>query len=187
MARALEDRIHRDARFASDVSHELRSPLTTLMAGVGVLDARRDELSERSRTALDLLVQDLERFNRLVNELMEISGYDAGVADLDLSEVDVVRFLQATVAADPALVADMDRVRDVCSAALALRAAENARVRQPLAGLVVAGADNEKIRPYLDLIADEVNVKRVELGDEIDAYATFGLKVNAKALGPRLG
>ena len=104
MARALENRIHRDARFASDVSHELRSPLTTLMAGVGVLDARRDELSERSRTALDLLVQDLERFNRLVNDLLEISGYDAGVAALDLSEVDIVRFLQATVAADPALV-----------------------------------------------------------------------------------
>jgi len=104
MARALEDRIHRDARFASDVSHELRSPLTTLMAGVGVLDARRDELSERSRTALDLLVQDLKRFNRLVNELLEISGYDAGVAALDLTEVDVVRFLQATVADDPALV-----------------------------------------------------------------------------------
>ena len=90
-------------------------------------------------------------------------------------------------AADPALVAEMDRVRDVCSATLALRAAENARVRQPLAELVVAGADNEKIRPYLDLIADEVNVKRVELSEEIDAYATFGLKVNAKALGPRLG
>ena len=104
MARALEERIHRDARFASDVSHELRSPLTTLMAGVGVLDARRDELSERSRTALDLLVQDLERFNRLVNELLEISGYDAGVAALDLADLDVVRFLQATVADDPTLV-----------------------------------------------------------------------------------
>ena len=53
MARALEARIQRDARFASDVSHELRSPLTTLMASVGVLNARRDELSDRSRTALD--------------------------------------------------------------------------------------------------------------------------------------
>ncbi len=90
-------------------------------------------------------------------------------------------------AADPGLVAEMDRVREVCSAALALRAAENARVRQPLAKLIVAGGDNEEIRAYLDLIADEVNVKRVELSGEIDAYATFGLKVNARALGPRLG
>ena len=90
-------------------------------------------------------------------------------------------------AGDPELVAEMDRVREVCSAALGLRATENARVRQPLAELVVAGQDNEKIRPYLDLIADEVNVKRVSLSEEIDAYATFGIKINAKTLGPRIG
>ncbi len=109
MARALEARIHRDARFASDVSHELRSPLTTLMAGVGVLEARRDELSDRSQTALDLLVQDLERFNRLVNELLEISGYDAGVADLDLTEVNVAQFLSATVAGMDGIRLDLPR------------------------------------------------------------------------------
>ena len=94
---------------------------------------------------------------------------------------------QVSGAADPKLVAEMDRVREVCSAALAIRAAENARVRQPLRELVVAGAGLESIRPYLDLIADEVNVKQVRLAPDIDAYATFGLKVNAKALGPRLG
>jgi len=94
---------------------------------------------------------------------------------------------QVRDASDPALVAEMDRVRDVCSAALAVRAAENARVRQPLRELVVAGHDLEGIRPYLDLVADEVNVKQVRLEDDIDAYATFSLKVNAKALGPRLG
>lgn len=97
MAQALESRIRRDARFASDVSHELRSPLTTLMASVGVLEARQEELSERSRTALDLLGKDLKRFNRLVNELLEISGYDAGVAALDLTEVNLAQFLEATV------------------------------------------------------------------------------------------
>jgi signal transduction histidine kinase len=96
MARALESRIRRDARFASDVSHELRSPLTTLMAGVGVLESRREELSPRSMIALDLLVADLERFNRLVNDLLEISGFDAGVAALDLTEVGIARFLEVT-------------------------------------------------------------------------------------------
>ena len=90
-------------------------------------------------------------------------------------------------AADPALVEEMDRVRAVCSSTLALRASENARVRQPLAKLTVAGAESERLRPYLDLIADEVNVKAVELTDDIDAYATFRLQVNARALGPRLG
>jgi signal transduction histidine kinase len=96
MAHALESRIQRDARFASDVSHELRSPLTTLMAGVGVLESRREELSPRSMIALDLLVADLDRFNRLVNDLLEISGFDAGVAALDLTEVDIARFLEVT-------------------------------------------------------------------------------------------
>ena len=102
MAGALEDRIRRDARFASDVSHELRSPLTTLMASVAVLEARRSELSDRSQTVLDLLSGDLERFNRLVADLLEISGYDAGAASLDLSEVQVAQFL--TVMAGSAAV-----------------------------------------------------------------------------------
>ena len=89
--------------------------------------------------------------------------------------------------ANPTLVAEMDRVRDVCSAALALRAAENIRVRQPLSELVVAGSNCDLLEPYLDLIADEVNVKRVRLSTQIDEHATFRLQVNARQIGPRLG
>ena len=100
MAKALEERIHRDARFASEVSHELRSPLTTLKASVGVLESRKGELSEPSQTALDLLSRDLERFNRLVSELLEISGYDAGAASLELEEVNVYQFIRAATRND---------------------------------------------------------------------------------------
>ena len=103
MARALEERIHRDARFASEVSHELRSPLTTLKASVGVLESRKNELSARSKTALDLLSRDLERFNRLVSELLEISGYDAGAASLELEEVNVAQFIQAATRNDSSI------------------------------------------------------------------------------------
>jgi signal transduction histidine kinase len=103
MARALEERIHRDARFASEVSHELRSPLTTLKASVGVLESRKNELSKRSQTALDLLSRDLERFNRLVSELLEISGYDAGAASLELEEVNVAQFIQAATRNDTSI------------------------------------------------------------------------------------
>ena len=61
-----------------------------------MLKSRKEELSPRSMIALDLLVADLERFNRLVNDLLEISGFDAGVAAVDLTEVDIARFLEVT-------------------------------------------------------------------------------------------
>ncbi len=89
--------------------------------------------------------------------------------------------------ADPGLVAEMDRVRDACSAALSLRASENVRVRQPLAELTIAGKNIDSLEPYLDLIADEVNVKSVKLTAEIEQFASFRLQVNARVLGPRLG
>jgi isoleucyl-tRNA synthetase len=92
-----------------------------------------------------------------------------------------------TLPADPALVADMDRVRDVCSTSLAMRRTENVRVRQPLRSLTIAGPGVERLRPFLALIQDEVNVKEVRLSEEIADFASFQLQVNARLLGPRLG
>ncbi|MCW2518375.1 MAG: ileS, partial [Mycobacterium sp.] len=89
--------------------------------------------------------------------------------------------------ANPALVAAMDQVRDVCSVASSVRKAKKLRVRLPLPKLTVAVEDPESLRPFADLIADELNVKAVELTDDIDAYGRFELAVNAKAAGPRLG
>jgi isoleucyl-tRNA synthetase len=93
----------------------------------------------------------------------------------------------ASLPADSDLVADMDRVRDVCSTALAMRRVENVRVRQPLRSLTIAGPQVERLRPFLDLIQDEVNVKEVQLSEEIADFASFQLQVNARLLGPRLG
>jgi isoleucyl-tRNA synthetase len=89
--------------------------------------------------------------------------------------------------ADPALVAAMDQVRDVCSAASSLRKAKKLRVRLPLPKLTVAVENPETLRPFADLIADELNVKAVELTDDIAAYGRFELTVNARAAGPRIG
>ena len=97
MASALQTRIERDARFASDVSHELRSPLMTLAASIEVLETRSDELSERSRAALDLLVHDVNRFQQLVADLLEISRFDSGNAHLDLEPVRLPEFLEQAV------------------------------------------------------------------------------------------
>ena len=95
MAAALEERIARDARFASDVSHELRSPLMTLRASIGVMQARKSELSERTAQALDLLTDDVDRFERLVKDLLEISRSDSGA--LEAGPVNITELVEATV------------------------------------------------------------------------------------------
>lgn len=93
MVDALETRIRRDERFASDVSHELRSPLMTLTASVEVLERRRGSLPEVAQRAVDLLRQDLTRFERLVEDLLEISRMDAGAVQLQLSHFRLNEFL----------------------------------------------------------------------------------------------
>jgi two-component system, OmpR family, sensor histidine kinase MtrB len=98
MAANLEERIERDAQFASDVSHELRSPLMTIMASVEVLNSRRDDLPDRQQMALDLLTSDLERFRQLVGDLLEISRYDVGAQSLDLDEFGIIEFVRRVAA-----------------------------------------------------------------------------------------
>ncbi|HEY7273493.1 MAG TPA: isoleucine--tRNA ligase [Actinoplanes sp.] len=89
--------------------------------------------------------------------------------------------------ADHALVASMDAVRDVASAALSLRKARGLRVRLPLASLTVATPDAASLAPFRDLVADEVNVKDVVLTDDVGAYCRQVLTVVPRALGPRVG
>ena len=98
MASALQSRVERDARFTSDVSHELRSPLMTLSASVEVMQARRDEMPERAQAALDLLVADVSRFQGLVEDLLEISRFDAGAIRLNLEDLLVGEFVRQAVA-----------------------------------------------------------------------------------------
>ncbi|WP_028925720.1 isoleucine--tRNA ligase [Pseudonocardia acaciae] len=88
---------------------------------------------------------------------------------------------------DASLVAGMDRVRQVASAALSLRKARKLRVRLPLTRLTVAAADAAVLEPFTDILADEVNVKSVELTTDVAHYGRFELTVNARACGPRLG
>jgi signal transduction histidine kinase len=92
MADALQQRIDREVRFTADVSHELRSPLTTVSTSLAVLEGRRDELSERGRSALTLLSNEVRRFGQLVEDLLEISRIDAGAA-ADLEPVFVAQIV----------------------------------------------------------------------------------------------
>ena len=98
----------------------------------------------------------------------------------------------AALPADHTLVAAMDRVRDVCSAALGLRKAGGLRARLPLASLTVVTDDPTSLELLVGVIADEVNVREVVVRSAADASAAdFGvsqrLTVNARAAGPRIG
>ncbi len=93
----------------------------------------------------------------------------------------------SSIPQDATLVASMDRVRAVCSAALSIRKAHHRRVRLPLAELLVAGDDVSVLEGFTDLIADEVNVKRVRLSTDVASIAERQLQVVPAVLGPRLG
>ncbi|TKJ23390.1 HAMP domain-containing sensor histidine kinase [Blastococcus sp. CCUG 61487] len=80
MVDALAARIDRDARFVGDVSHELRSPLTTLVTSVEVLGARRGELSPRGQQALTLVEGELGRFRRTLDDLLQLARLDDAAA-----------------------------------------------------------------------------------------------------------
>ncbi len=138
MASALQTRIERDARFASDVSHELRSPLMTLSASVEVMEARRDELPERARAALDLLKGDVVRFQGLVEDLLEISRFDAGAVRLHLEELRVAEFVRQAV-----MVSSMPNARLIVSPRVELVLINGDRRR--LARVVANLIDNARL------------------------------------------
>ena len=88
---------------------------------------------------------------------------------------------------DAALVADMDLARDVCSAAHSVRKAHGLRARLPLASLTVATPDAHRLEGLRSLIADEVNVKHVELSTDPRSVGSFDLRLVPAVLGPRVG
>ena len=99
MVDAVQARIDREARFTADVAHELRSPLTTLVAAVGVVRARAGELPQRSRAAVGLAAVELERFHRLLEDLLELARLDAGTAAGSRELVDLRELVAAALAA----------------------------------------------------------------------------------------
>ena len=98
MADAVQARLEREARFASDVSHELRSPITALTAAVEVLDARRADIPERTQQALDVVVDQVRRFDSMVIDLLELARLDAGATDLNVEHVALVDLTQRVAA-----------------------------------------------------------------------------------------
>ncbi|MHB8328463.1 MAG: sensor histidine kinase [Acidimicrobiales bacterium] len=104
MVGALQSRIEREQRFTSDVSHELRSPLTAVETSAEVLSMFRSCLPTEGNKALDLLLLETGRFSGMVEDLLEISRMDAGAAELameDISLSELVAYAAGIQAAGP--------------------------------------------------------------------------------------
>jgi two-component system sensor histidine kinase MtrB len=86
----LEDMSRLQRRFTSDVSHELRTPLTTVRMAADLLYGSRDELDPVMARSAELLHAELDRFDELMTDLLEISRFDAGFAVLDAEPTDLV-------------------------------------------------------------------------------------------------
>jgi two-component system sensor histidine kinase MtrB len=111
MAESLEKQIARlenlsrvQQRFVSDVSHELRTPLTTLRMASEVINASRDGFDPVVARSTELLVAQLDRFERLLEDLLEVSRFDAEVAVIEAVDFDIV-LLANRCAEDLGLVA----------------------------------------------------------------------------------
>ena len=90
----LEEMSRLQRRFTSDVSHELRTPLTTVRMAADLIFSERDEFDPAVARSAELLQAELDRFESLLTDLLEISRFDAGFAALDAEHADLVPIVQ---------------------------------------------------------------------------------------------
>jgi signal transduction histidine kinase len=117
MVDELDERIQRDAKFAADVSHELKTPLTTLTTSLSLLQGST-VLPARPARAVELMAEELERFRRALEDLLALGRLDADVQDTPLTEVGIRDLVQQALLAsgrtpsllDPAPAASRDPV-----------------------------------------------------------------------------
>ncbi len=102
--RKLEEMSRLQRRFTSDVSHELRTPLTTVRMAADVLHASRNGFSPEVARSAELLQDELDRFEGLLADLLEISRYDAQVAVLDAEVTDLRALMRGVIDATGAIV-----------------------------------------------------------------------------------
>ena len=150
----------------------------------------RDRFWSGDQDAIDTLHSVLDVVVRLVAPLLPLIADEVfvGLYNGEKDSVHLADWPDANqLPEDATLVQAMDLVRDVCSSALSVRKAHNCRVRQPLQTLTVAAHDAALLESFVEIIADEMNVKQVALRTDVDTVAQHELQVVPAMLGPRLG
>ncbi len=163
--RELEDLSSVQRQFVSDVSHELRTPLSTIKMAADLLFESRQELDAAGGRSVELLQSQLERFEELLVDLLEISRYDAGAATLEADLVDVCDLVRRS--ADDAQQ-------------LAERKGSRIEFRLPATGCF-AEADRRRV----ERILRNILVNAVEHGEGKDVVVTAAMDSAAVAVSVR--
>ena len=124
-------------RFVSDVSHELRTPMTTIKMASDLLFEQREDLVPQSRRTTELMSAEIERFDNLLNDLLEISRFDAGAVVLDLEEVDLAAIVQSEVDNQRPLADRLDTPLRFSSMGDAVAMVDARRIRRILRNLII--------------------------------------------------
>lgn len=153
----------------------------------------RDRFWDGNEAAFDTLYTVLEAVSRVAAPLLPMVAEEIWRGLTGGRSVHLENWPDASLfPSNEELVDAMDRVRSVSSVALSLRKTNGLRVRLPLSSLTVVTPKSNSLSEFRDIIADELNVKSVELVElAIESTIQFGvekrLTINSRALGPRLG
>ena len=139
-------------RFVSDVSHELRTPLTTVRMAAEVLYEARDDFDPVAARSAELLQNELDRFDALLSDLLEISRFDAGVAQLNVEEVDLRDLVYRVVEANERLAETYQTEIAVHESGEAKAEVDTRRIERILRNLLVNAIEHSEGHPIDILI-----------------------------------
>jgi two-component system sensor histidine kinase MtrB len=135
-------------RFVSDVSHELRTPLTTIRMAVDVIHESRERFDPATARSAELLAGELDRFETMLADLLEISRFDAGAAALDVETVDLRSTVDLVVEATRPLAERLGSTVTVHAPAEPAQAdVDERRVERILRNLVVNAIEHGEGKP----------------------------------------
>ncbi|GGX36157.1 two-component sensor histidine kinase [Streptomyces malachitofuscus] len=139
----LEDLSRMQRRFVSDVSHELRTPLTTVRMAADVIHEAREDFDPVTARSAELLADQLDRFESLLADLLEISRFDAGAAALEAEPIDLREVVRRVVSgAEPLAERKGTHIRIVGDQQPVVAEADARRVERVLRNLVVNAVEH---------------------------------------------
>jgi two-component system, OmpR family, sensor histidine kinase MtrB len=142
-------------RFVSDVSHELRTPLTTVRMASEVLYEARDDFDPVAARSAELLQTELDRFEGLLSDLLEISRFDAGAAQLNVEEVDLRDLVHRVVEANARLAETNNTEINVHEGGEARAEVDTRRIERILRNLLVNAIEHSEGHPIDILIESD--------------------------------